>query len=223
MRGNHSEGGVKVGLAPTKCEDLRSSHTRDRAGTEPFGRRDRERIAASIEPKTSNNGGGRRSERSPGCYDCPVRRRKGATAGILAGLGVLALAAMSVGMPDSCGLGSEAVIGPEGGVVISEDGRLSLEVPEGALSEPTEVFVEAVPCEAEGLADCYAVGGDGVQFSRPVTVVYEAGELESMDRVALLYKGSSGWIRMPDAQIDREDEIVMGTIMVAASISVDAR
>lgn len=126
-------------------------------------------------------------------------------------------------MPDACGLGSEALIGSEGGVVISEDGRLSLEVPEGALSEPTEVSLEAVTCEAEGLADCYSVGGEAVQFARPVTVVYEAGELQSMDDVVLLYRGSSGWIRMPDAQIDREDEIVMGTIMFASSISVDAR
>jgi len=143
--------------------------------------------------------------------------------GIFAGLGVLALAAMSVGMPDACGLGSSAVIGPEGGVVLSEDGRLSLEVPEGALDEPTEVSIEAVECEAEGLADCYSVGPGVVQFSVPVTVVYEAAELTSMDGVALLYKGSNGWMRMPDAQIDLEDEIVMGTIMVSSSISVDAR
>ncbi len=143
--------------------------------------------------------------------------------GIFAGLGVLALAAMSVGMPDACGLGSDAVIGPEGGIVLSEDGRLSLEVPEGALDEPTEVSIVAVPCEAEGLADCYAVGPSVVQFSLPVTVVYEAAELSTMDGVALIYKGSSGWMRMPDAQVDHEDEIVMGTIMVASSISVDAR
>ncbi len=143
--------------------------------------------------------------------------------GILAGLGVLALAAMSVGMPDACGLGSNAVIGPEGGIVLSEDGRLSLEVPQGALDEPTEVSIEAVPCEVEGLADCYSVGPSVVQFALPVTVVYEAAELTSMDGVALLYKGSTGWIRMPDAQVDLEDEIVMGTIMVASSISVDAR
>lgn len=152
-----------------------------------------------------------------------MRRRKGATTGIIAGLGVLVLAAMSVGMPDACGLGANEVIGPEGGLVLSDDGRLSLEVPAGALDEPTEVFVEPVECEAEGLADCYSVGPSVVQFSLPVTVVYEAAELSTMDGVALLYKGSNGWMRMPDAQIDREDEIVMGTIMVASSISVDAR
>ena len=136
---------------------------------------------------------------------------------------MLALAAMSVGMPDACGLGSNAVIGPEGGVVISEDGRLSLEVPEGALAEPTEVSVELLSCEEEGLADCYSVGPARVQFSKPVTVVYEAGELASMESVSLLIKGSDGWMRMADAQIDREDEIVMGTIMFTSSISVDAR
>ena len=152
-----------------------------------------------------------------------VRRRKGATAGIVAGLGVLALAAMSVGMPDACGLDSSEFIGPEGGVVISEDGRLSLEVPEGALSKPTEVSVEQVECEEEGQADCYSVGPAEIQFSRPVMVVYEAGELPEMDDVALLYKGANGWMRMADAQVDTEDEIVMGTIMFASSISVDAR
>ncbi len=152
-----------------------------------------------------------------------VRRRKGATAGIIAGLGVLALAAMSVGMPDACGVGSNEVIGPEGGVVVSEDGRLSLEVPEGALSEPTEVEVVRVPCEEDGQADCYTVGPGSVHFHLPVQVVYEAAELDSMDDVALLYKGPGGWMKMADAQIDPEDEIVMGSIMFASSITVDAR
>ena len=130
---------------------------------------------------------------------------------------------MSVGMPNACGLGADAVIGPEGGVLISEDGRLSLEVPEGALVEPTDVSIESMPCEDEGLVDCYFVGPDVVQFTRPVTVVYEAGELSSMDDAVLLYESSDGWRRMPDAQVDREDEIVMGTIMVGSSISVNAR
>ncbi len=144
-------------------------------------------------------------------------------AGIVTGLGVLALAAMSVGMPDECGLGSNAVIGPEGGVLVSEDGLLSLEVPEGALAEPTEISVEQMPCEHEGQADCYSIGPAEVQFSLPVTVVYEAAELTSMDGVSLLYKSADGWKRMADAQVDQEDEIVMGTIMFASSISVDAR
>lgn len=82
--------------------------------------------------------------------------------GIVAGLGGLALAVMSVGMPDACGLGSNAVVGP-------------------------------------------------------------AAELDSMEGVSLIYKGSTGWIQMADAQVDAEDEIVTGTIMFASSISVDAR
>lgn len=130
---------------------------------------------------------------------------------------------MSVGMPDACGLESAELIGPEGGIVVSDDGRLSLEIPEDALREPTEVSLHGVDCDVEALASCYSVGGDAVQFERPVTVVYEAAELQSMDDVALLYRGSTGWMRMPDAQIDRDDEIVMGTIMFASSISVDAR
>lgn len=136
---------------------------------------------------------------------------------------MLALAAMSLGMPDACGLGSSEFIGPEGGIVISEDGLLSLEVPEGALSKPTEVSVELVECEEETQTNCYSVGPAEIQFSRPVQVVYEAGELSSMDDVSLLYKGAEGWMRMADAQIDTEDEIVMGTIMFTSSISVDAR
>mgnify|MGYP000300420718 CR=1 FL=1 len=152
-----------------------------------------------------------------------VRRRKGSTGGIIAGLGVLALAAISVGTPDACGLGSSEMIGSEGGVVVSDDGRLSLEVPEGALSQPTEVSIEVVECEHEEQADCYAVGPSQVHFSRPVMVVYEAGELSSMEDVSLLYKSSTGWMRMADAQVDPEDEIVMGTIMFASSISVHAQ
>jgi hypothetical protein len=72
----------------------------------------------------------------------------------------------------------EGVIGPDGGVLASEDGVLTLTIPEGALAADTEMSIAAV-AEADWPADVAAlepIGGvvydvqpEGTVFSAPVT------------------------------------------------------
>ena len=135
---------------------------------------------------------------------------------------MIGLVVLSLGTPDACGLSHRSVIGPEGGVVLSEDGRMSLEIPEDALAEDTLISLDAIPCDEEDLADCYTVGPRGVTFHRPVTAVYEAGELDEIDSVTLLIMRGDGWKRMPDARVDHEEEVVTGSMMYTSAISVDA-
>ncbi len=63
-----------------------------------------------------------------------------------------------------------AVVGPDGGVVATNDGGLTLEVPPGALPEPTEMKVVPIqPAEPDVLA-VYEFGPEGLQFAKPVTI-----------------------------------------------------
>ncbi len=77
------------------------------------------------------------------------------------------------------------IVGPGGGTVRTLDGKVELEVPEGALTEPVvieiEPLVEPLRAPYAGLlADSvYEFGPDGLQFQVPasVTIEYEGGSV----------------------------------------------
>jgi len=70
-----------------------------------------------------------------------------------------------------------ALIGPEGGKITSSDGRLTLDIPAGALDEDTEITITKInpndlPPEFEGIdADlAYLLEPDGLEFNIPIEV-----------------------------------------------------
>src|SRR5262249_36787176 len=64
-------------------------------------------------------------------------------------------------------------IGPEGGVLISPDRRLTLDVPPGALSSRVHLTMEfAESWPAGGLGPVFDVRPTGTAFAAPVTSVY---------------------------------------------------
>jgi hypothetical protein len=70
---------------------------------------------------------------------------------------------------------SDNLIGPEGGTVVSDDGRLTLIFPEGALSGEERITIETLdPSGIQLLADgkppsfAYELGPGGLQFNEPV-------------------------------------------------------
>lgn len=70
-----------------------------------------------------------------------------------------------------------ALVGADGGTVISPDGGLVLDIPPGALHEPVEIALERVaPLDRLVLIE-YDLGPDGLQFSAPVSVTIRYGEL----------------------------------------------
>ncbi len=74
----------------------------------------------------------------------------------------------------------EAEIGPDGGSLTSADGRLTLEIPEGALDEDTMIRIgpaEDTTGFYEDLA--YELTPHGLQFNTPATLTVEFDELPS--------------------------------------------
>ena len=136
----------------------------------------------------------------------------------------MGVVALSLGTPDACGgMTDQELIGPNGGLVRSADGRLTLEIPGDALSAETEVSVHAVPCELDDQAECYEVRPEGLTFQFPAMATYEAAELMAMDSVALTVKGASGWQPMADMVVDRDNETVTASLLFSSSISVHAK
>lgn len=156
-------------------------------------------------------------------YDHAVKKRRGSATGIVAGVGLLGLVALSLGTPDACAVSSNEVIGAEGGTVRSADGLFTLEIPEGALEDDVEVSVHAVDCEQEGEAGCYEVRPQGVVFTEPAEVIYEAAELMSMESVSISVQGADGFAPLADAEVDREEEILSASVLYLSRFSVQAR
>ena len=63
-------------------------------------------------------------------------------------------------------------IGPSGGTIISTDGKLDLEFPQGALSSNTNISVQAVTNKAPGaIGNAYRFGPAGTLVNMPVTMI----------------------------------------------------
>ena len=81
------------------------------------------------------------------------------------------------------GGGVTGVIGPEGGTITSQDGRLTLTFPPGALSEDTKITVKDIEpgelnTEVDGFDSqfTYSLEPDGIEFNAPVTASFLTDE-----------------------------------------------
>jgi hypothetical protein len=71
---------------------------------------------------------------------------------------------------------SSATIGPEGGSVRSEDGRMTLRIPAGALAAPTSVSLEpSGAAVTNGLGSGYALTVDGAAFAKSPIATFRYG------------------------------------------------
>lgn len=86
---------------------------------------------------------------------------------------VLRVLAMAVAATPACAPEPEgpAVVGPEGGVVRSEDGRLTMAVPRGALTSDVQITIGRTDASGDL---CYELGPGGLDFRVPVKVTYQA-------------------------------------------------
>ena len=95
------------------------------------------------------------------------------------------------------------LVGPEGGVVTSADGRLSVTIRPGALDQEVGISIEA---ESDGPHDfvgpAYALEPLGLGFSIPITVRYDTQSLAmndlSMEDVALVVEKEDSWFYLAD-------------------------
>lgn len=117
------------------------------------------------------------------------------------------------------------VVGREGGVVISDDGRLSLDIPEHALHHDIEITIETIACEQpEAIGPCYAVGPRGTAFSRPALLTYALDDmpLDDVDphTLGVVAAHDGEWRVLADREVDMVDEIVVSSAMYLSDFAV---
>lgn len=121
---------------------------------------------------------------------------------------------------------SEPTVGPDGGVVMSLDGVLKVEVPAGALSESVPIAIEAASATDLGLDESVAAGTayqitpDGTEFSVPVgiTMTLSAADLgvtgDGVPFIHIFHGEDDGWVPLSTETTRDGDEVA-----VAASVS----
>ncbi|HSB35235.1 MAG TPA: hypothetical protein VLH41_00055 [Thermoanaerobaculia bacterium] len=100
--------------------------------------------------------------------------------------------ALSVSIPTT------ATIGPEGGSIRSDDGRLTLKIPAGALAAPAPYSIATVANGAPGgVGAGYAISDPGVPFARPLRMVLGYGRRDadgsSPAWLGVAWQGASSW------------------------------
>ncbi len=130
------------------------------------------------------------------------------------GLALTALGSLAAG----CDQGSGTEVGPEGGLVVSDDGRLTVEVPAGALHDTVHVSIHAVDEGPEGAVRVYAIEPMGTALVLPAMVEYDwsvsAGseglslEAGSMTDPTLVIERGDQWRQMADRTVDADAQYV---------------
>ena len=116
-------------------------------------------------------------------------------------------------------------VGPRGGVVASDDGRFTLEIPEGALDQEVDITIDEVECEQPtAIGTCYEVGPIGLPLLFPGTIVYDIDpeELEGLspEDFLVLTQGEEDWKPLADHRVDMADAVVTASAVYLSSYAV---
>ena len=115
-------------------------------------------------------------------------------------------------------------IGAEGGVVVSDDGRMALEIPAGALDEAVEITIAVTPGTEGTRAPIYVIEPMGLTFHQPTELVfdYDADTLGEDDPEALemVTLRELGWDYLPDRKLDADGQTLSVSLMALAPVTV---
>jgi hypothetical protein len=127
-------------------------------------------------------------------------------------------------------------VGPEGGFVSSPDGRLTLDIPKGALDQDVVITIEAVDdAPAGALGQAYEIEPRYLQLSIPATLTYDvvaptpegAESLDisgaAMEDLTLVTEKASDWDRLADLEVDADAGTVSATVVFFSAYAVVPR
>lgn len=118
----------------------------------------------------------------------------------------------AVGMP--AGTAIKKTVGPEGGILASPDGRLTITIPPNALVETAEFAIQPITNKAvAGLGSAYRLEPAGKTFAVPlgISVKYNDNDLEGTvpEALSLAYQDEKGaWHVQKFAKLDKANETV---------------
>lgn len=90
-----------------------------------------------------------------------------------------------VPLPDSTSLGTPAgnktskLIGPDGGIISSDDGKLELVFPAGALDIATDISIQPITLVIPNANKAYQFEPSGIRFQKPVQLIYRYSDEEA--------------------------------------------
>lgn len=123
-----------------------------------------------------------------------------------------------------CDLAVGDQVGRDGGVVVSDDGRMALEIPAGALDERVEITITAVAGPDGSRSDLYMMEPMGLVFERPVTITFDYdGETlgdAAADDLTLVAQREAGWTYLGDQRVDDEDQTLSAALMALSPVTV---
>lgn len=136
------------------------------------------------------------------------------------------------GVATGCDAQGETV-GPRGGIVMSDDGLVTLEIPEGALMEDVEITIEAVDADVDSDTTVYAIEPAGFALLRPATLSYDLAtsfeerslELSATDMndLVLVSEKAGRWHAMSDRDVDMDAGILSASVLFFSSYTVVSR
>lgn len=123
-----------------------------------------------------------------------------------------------------CDLAAGDGIGRDGGVVVSDDGRLSIEIPAGALDHEVEISIDIVAGPDGSASDLYVMQPMGLVFERPVVVSfdYDAETLggAEADDLSLVAERDADWAYLGDQRVDADDQVLSARILSLSAVTV---
>ncbi len=127
-----------------------------------------------------------------------------------------------------------ATVGPRGGVVSSDDGRITLEIPAGALHRDVEIEIVEIDAPNGAIGAAYTIEPVGTQFARPATLSYDVAS-DNVDRffdlaaagvavedLALVTEKANRWMPMHDRHVDADGELVSASVLYLSSYALFA-
>ena len=127
-------------------------------------------------------------------------------------------------------------VGPRGGVVMSDDGRVTLDIPAGALTDDVEITIEAIEDAPHGtVGDAYTIEPAGVSLLRPATLSYDLSvedtaedrslELAGLvveDLVLVTDKGGR-WQALADRDVDADAALISASVLYFSTYAIVSR
>jgi hypothetical protein len=124
---------------------------------------------------------------------------------------------------------ASTIVGPEGGVVSSPDGRVALMIPAGALEEEIAISIEEIDDGPEGaVGPTYEITPRLTTLRAPADIVY-AFELDAeqrqlpladMSNARIVTETADGWAPLPDHEIDLEEHTAIASVLYFSSYSI---
>jgi hypothetical protein len=115
----------------------------------------------------------------------------------------------------------EGAIGPEGGMVVSLDERVTIDIPEGALDEPIEITIEEVDGLPEGaIGPAYRVLPVGTVFNSPAHVLYNYGARGMEVDPILVVEREHEWAPLADRHVFFDEGVVSASALYLSTFCV---